>query len=70
MSGKSIKRNKRAMRKVATEVYSKQHLEIIRGYIDGIIDLPFRKRLKVCLAILNKRNPFKSKRSNKKGGKK
>ena len=58
MSGKSVKRSKRAMRKVAQEVYSKQHLSIIQGYIDGIIDLPFRKRLKVCFAIFKKRNPF------------
>ena len=58
MSGSSIKKNRRAMKKVAKEVYSRQHLTIIRGYIDGIIDLSWRKRLKVCFAIFKKRNPF------------
>ena len=58
MSGSSIKKSRRVMRKTAQEVYSKQHLEIIRGYIDGIIGLKFKSRFKVCWYILTKRNPF------------
>lgn len=58
MSGKSVKRSKRVMRKVANEVYSSQHLQIIRGYIDGIIELKFRSRLKVCWTIFCGKNPF------------
>jgi ATP-dependent Lon protease len=69
MSGSSVKKHRKVMQKAAKEVYSKQHLSIIRGYIDGIIDLPWRKRRKVCWAIMKKRNPF-GKSPEKKDGKK
>lgn len=34
------------------------HIEIIRNYIDGIIELKFKARFKVCFYILRKINPF------------
>jgi len=50
------------VRKIAKETAKKyaldQHLVTIRQYIDGIIELPYWKRQKVCRAIMKKHNPF------------
>lgn len=58
MSGSSVKKYRRTIRKVAGDVARDQHLETIRNYIDGIIGLSWNKRLKVCFAIFCKKNPF------------
>lgn len=58
MSGSSIKKSRKTMRKVAEEVTQKNHLQIIRNYIDGINGLVWYRRLKVCWAIFCKKNPF------------
>ena len=62
MGQRNIKRTRRIAREVATG----QHLTAIRNYIEGIIELPFRKRLKVCWYIFRKQNPFGGKYGGKK----
>ncbi len=47
------------------------HEKIIERYIDGIIELPYWRRRKVCKAIMRKRNPFNmNKKYSKKRGEK
>lgn len=62
-----IKKARKIARETARQYALDTHLETIRQYIDGIIELPYWKRRKVCRAIMKKQNPFGgNKRKNRK----
>ena len=71
MGQRNIKKTRKIARETAQQYALDTHLETIRQYIDGIIELPYWKRRRVCRSIMKKHNPFggnSRKRKIKKGG--